>query len=109
LKSNQKIIELQHENKQYFNQIETYRSTLGKLQFELDEKQNVKSKTFPLILFEFQFFQFVDQVQSDLTERSALHVNLNNQLSQENKSRMSKISELEQALIHEQQRVRISC
>ncbi|CAF1316645.1 unnamed protein product, partial [Adineta ricciae] len=85
LKTHQTIIQLQHENKQYSNQIESYRSNLEKLQSELNEKK-----------------QFIEQVQSDLTERSALHVNINNQLAQENKARMTKISDLEHAIAQEQ-------
>ncbi|UJR30108.1 hypothetical protein I4U23_017649 [Adineta vaga] len=87
LKTHQTLIQLQHDNKQYVNQIETYRLTMQKLQAEVDEKRH-----------------FIEQVQNDLTERSALHVNINNQLSQENKARMTKISDLEQALSHEQHR-----
>ncbi|CAF1406211.1 unnamed protein product [Adineta steineri] len=87
LKTQQTIIQLQHDNKQYYNQNEIYRTTLEKLQAELDEKK-----------------YFIEQVQSDLTERSALHVNINNQLSQENKARITKIADLEQALSQEQQR-----
>ncbi|CAF3649586.1 unnamed protein product [Rotaria sp. Silwood1] len=87
LKAHQTIIQLQHDNKQYLNQIETYRSNCDKLQAELKEKH-----------------QFLEQMQNDLTERSTLHVNINNQLSQENKGRIAKIAELEQALSQEQKR-----
>lgn len=45
-------------------------------------------------------------MQHDLSERSALHVNISNQLTQENKGRMTKIAELEQALSQEQKNVR---
>lgn len=36
------IVQLQEKNKQNFHEIETYRSTLDKLQIELEEKQNVR-------------------------------------------------------------------
>ena len=47
----------------------------------------------------------IEQLQVDLNERSTLHVNINNQISQESKARMAKIAELEQALADDQQRV----
>ncbi|CAF0987761.1 unnamed protein product [Rotaria sordida] len=87
LKAHQTIIQLQHDNNQYLNQIETCQSNSDKLQTELKEKQ-----------------YFLEQMQHDLTERSVLHVNINNQLSQENKGRIAKIAELEQALSQEQKR-----
>ncbi|CAF4644337.1 unnamed protein product [Rotaria socialis] len=87
LHAHQTIIQLQHDNKQYLNQIETYRSNCDKLQTEVKDKQH-----------------FLKQIQNDLTERSALHININNQLSQENKGRIAKIAELEQAVSEEQKR-----
>jgi hypothetical protein len=72
--------------------------------------KSMKNKTsVKTIFFSFSkhssIIQFIDQVQNDLTERSTLHVSINNQLAQENKVRMIKITELEQALSQEQQRV----
>ncbi|CAF3919472.1 unnamed protein product [Rotaria magnacalcarata] len=87
LQAHQTIIQLQHDNKQYLNQIETYRSNCDKLQTEVKDKQH-----------------FLEQIQKDLTERSALHININNQLSQENKGRIAKITELEQTVSQEQKR-----
>ncbi|CAF4196048.1 unnamed protein product [Rotaria sp. Silwood2] len=87
LKAHQTIIQLQYDNNQYLNQLETYRSNCDKFQTELKEKQH-----------------FLEQMQNDLTERSTLHVNINNHLAQENKGRIAKIAELEQALSQEQKR-----
>ncbi|CAF1029279.1 unnamed protein product, partial [Rotaria sordida] len=85
-KTHQTIIQLQHDNNQYVNQLERYRLNIDKLKIEINEKQN-----------------FIEQVQNDLSERSALHLSINNQLTQENKLKMTKIAELEQALSQGQQ------
>ncbi|CAF2635951.1 unnamed protein product [Rotaria sp. Silwood2] len=86
LKTHQTIIQLQHDNNQYASQLERYRSNIDKLKSEINEKHN-----------------FIEQVQNDLSERSALHLSINNQLTQENKVKAAKIAELEQALYQEQQ------
>ncbi|CAF3344287.1 unnamed protein product [Rotaria sp. Silwood1] len=85
-KTHQTIIQLQHDNNQYISQLERYRSNIDKLKSEINEKQN-----------------FIEQIQNDLNERSALHLNINNQLTQENKVKAVKIAELEQAIYEEQQ------
>ena len=41
LKTNETLHQCQEKNKQYSYEIETYRSTLDKLQIELEDKQNV--------------------------------------------------------------------
>ena len=66
-----------------------------------------KNKSFFFVFLKILFikFQFIEQIQKDLTERSTLHISINNQLSQENKTRMTRITELEQALSQEEQRV----
>ncbi|CAF2069885.1 unnamed protein product [Rotaria magnacalcarata] len=85
-KAHQTIIQLQHDNNQFTSQLERYRTNIDKLKTEINEKIN-----------------FIEQLQSDLNERSALHLTINNQLTQENKAKMAKINELEQALLQEQQ------
>ncbi|CAF1003534.1 unnamed protein product [Adineta ricciae] len=85
LKSHQTNIQLQHQINQYASQLEHYRSNVDKLQAEINEKQN-----------------FIEQIQKDLLDRSALFVTINNQLSQENNMKLMKINELEQ-IIHDEQ------
>ncbi|CAF0938246.1 unnamed protein product [Didymodactylos carnosus] len=84
------IVQLEQDKVQYNVQIGNLRSTTDKLHSELAEKQS-----------------YIEHIQSDLSERSVLHTNINTQLSQENKNRAIKIIELEQSLSHEQQRVEV--
>lgn len=44
-------------------------------------------------------------MQNDLSERSTLHVSINNQLLEENKVKEGKLTELEEVLLQEHERV----
>lgn len=44
LKTRQTILQLQHDNNLYANQLEKYRSNVGKLQVEIGEKRNVRQR-----------------------------------------------------------------
>jgi hypothetical protein len=46
-------MQLQHDTKQYLNQIETYRANMDKLQTELDEKKHVKLRFLKLKFYPF--------------------------------------------------------
>lgn len=48
MKAHQTIIQLQHDNNKYLNQIETYQTDYEKLQTELKDKQHVKFINFIL-------------------------------------------------------------